>query len=263
MVRWEKNAGTALFHRAGREVTLTSDGRLLADAARSALDSLEPVVDAIVNSPEPSALAIGFLGSLGPSVVGELVASFSAIRPGTFITQREGGASELLDGLSSGRLDVAVVAPPPESPFGWLPLGVQNISLIVPAHHRFASLGSIDLAMASEEDHLALSPHCDCRTLADSLCEEAGFAPHIVLEANSVQSVRDYVASGLGIAILPSDTSSDPRVAVVPIRSPRATRAFGISWHTPHRASPLAREFRDHAREVGTKYPRWADLLDH
>ena len=262
MARWEQEAGTALFHRSGREITLTPKGRLLADAARAALDSLGPVLDAVVESSRPPSLAVGFLGSLGPSIVSELVASFHAAEPGVVVSHHEGAASALLDELVSERLDIAVLAPRPGPGFGWLPLGTQSLSLVVPTHHRFASLDSIDLATASEETFLALDARYSTRTAADALCAEAGFAPRIFLEADDARTIRDYVGGGLGIAILPSDTSVNPRVVAVPIMSPLATREIGIAWDDRQRLSPQAVAFRDQARSLGIRYPGWADLLD-
>jgi LysR family transcriptional activator of glutamate synthase operon len=263
MVRWEQAAGASLFHREGREITLTPKGRLLADAARAALDSLGPALDAVVDSSRPPSLAVGFLRSLGPSIVSELVAAFHVAEPGVFVSHHEGSGADLLEELVAERLDVAVLAPQPGSGFGWLPLGTQSLSLVVPAHHRFASLDSIDLATTSEESYLALDPRFATRTLADALCAEAGFSPRIFLEADSVQTVRDYVGGGLGVAILPNDTSVNPRVVAVPIMSPLASREIGIAWDARHRLSPLAAAFRDQADSLGIRYPGWADLLDH
>ena len=263
MARWEQEAGTALFHRSGREITLTTKGRLLADAARAALDSLGPVLDAVVDRSRPPSLAIGFLPSLGPSIVSDLVASFHAAEPGVLVSHREGAGSALLHELVSDRLDIAVLAPQPDPGFGWLPLGTQNLSLVVPTHHRFASLDSIDLTTASEENYLALDPRYGTRTSADALCAEAGFVPRIFLEADDARTVRDYVGGGMGIAILPSDTSVNPRVVAVTIMSPLASREIGIAWDARQKLTPQATAFRDQAHCLGVRYPGWADLLDH
>ncbi|RIJ34506.1 LysR family transcriptional regulator, partial [Clavibacter michiganensis subsp. insidiosus] len=40
MARWEKEAAVALFRRVGREVQLTAEGALIAEAARAALEDL-------------------------------------------------------------------------------------------------------------------------------------------------------------------------------------------------------------------------------
>jgi LysR family transcriptional regulator, transcription activator of glutamate synthase operon len=263
MARWEREAGTALFRRSGREITLTPQGRLVADAASAALARLRPAAVAAVGDASPSALRIGFLHSLGPNVVGELVSSFLAAQPDVLVSHREGAGSALLDDLRSEDLDVAVIAPRPNPAYGWLPIGTQSLSLVVPAHHRFAALDAIDLATATEESYLSLDRRFATRSLADALCAEAGFAPRILLEADDPQTVRDYVAGGLGVAILPSDTSVSPRVVAVPILSPLAVREVGIAWDARHRLSPLATALREHARSLGTRYPGWADLLDH
>ncbi|HEY8718612.1 LysR family transcriptional regulator [Pengzhenrongella sp.] len=262
MVRWERDLGIALFERAGREISLTDDGVALAQAASLALAALERAAGELLGVQQPRVLGVGVLRSLGPTIVGELVSSFHAKEPGVRVSHREGASDELLAELDGGHLDFAVLAPRPGAHFGWLRLGSQTLSLVVPIHHRLAGLDDVDLADTAEESYLALNVRYATRQQADRLCADAGFSPKFLLEAEDAQTVRDYVAVGLGIAILPTDTSEDPRVRNIPIRSLDAAREFGMTWDTRRRLSPVAAAFFEHAEELGSRYPGWADLLD-
>jgi LysR family transcriptional activator of glutamate synthase operon len=262
MARWEREAGVALFRRVGREVQLTPEGALVAEAARAALEDLRLALAEAVGGGTPPVLTVGFLHSLGPSVVGELVSAFHAAEPAVHVVHHEGSGVRLVEELRGGGVDIAVLAPHPGEGFGWLPLGRQGLSLVMPTHHRLAGRDSIDLAEAADEGFLALDPRYSTRQLADALCAEAGFRAAIFLEADNAQTVRDYVASGLGVAILPNETTINPRVVSVPIASSLASREIGLAWSARRRQTPWAEAFRESARALSARYPGWADLGD-
>lgn len=262
MVRWERDLGLSLFARTGRDITLTAEGAAVAAAAARALTEIQDALDSVSGSrPRPS-LAIGFLRSLGPTIVGELVSAFHVMDPTVLVSHREGSSQGLLDDLGAGRVDLAVVAPRPSARWGWLRLGRQTLSLVVSAHHPLAGRAMVNLAEASDENFLAMDARYSTRQQADALCEEAGFTARIVLEADDARTVRDYVAGGLGVAILPTDTSVNPRVTRIPIDSPNAAREIGITWDPQRRLSPVAAAFRDYADDLVTRYPGLADLVD-
>lgn len=261
MARWERTTGVQLFARSGRDIVLTPAGRTLATAASDALDRLTVASAEVLGTPQTRTLAVGFMRSLGPTVVGELVAAFHGARPDVLVTHREGAIGALLDDLDAGALDVAVVAPQPEGRFGWLPLGTQALTLVVPPQHRLAGARRVDLSLARDETFLALDSRFATRQQADRLCAEAGFAPRVLLEADDAATVRDYVAGGLGIAILPLDTAVNARVRDVSIASAHAVREVGLTWSEQRRPSPLATAFQDIARHLDDQYPGWADLL--
>ena len=48
----------------------------------------------------------------------------------------------------------------------------------------------------------------------------------------------------------------------IPITSPDASRNFGMTWDTWRRLIPVAAAFFEHAQELGSRYPGWANLLD-
>jgi LysR family transcriptional regulator, transcription activator of glutamate synthase operon len=82
----------------------------------------------------------------------------------------------------------------------------------------------------------------------------------VILEADNFMTVRGYVAAGLGVAILPADTSLSPQIASIPLSAPGARRVFGLCWD-PDRVSAASRALAAHAEGLNQLYPGWADLL--
>src|SRR5690606_2166492 len=70
------------------------------------------------------------------------------------------------------------------------------------------------------------------RDLADQLCAEANISPPITVESDNPYTLRTYVASGLGLCILPDIMADDdPSIATVRILRPSgelATREIGM-----------------------------------
>lgn len=211
----------ALVEPDGRGVRLTREGRILALAATDAAALLQRAVERVRDQEAIAALSVGFLRSLGPSVVGELVASFLVDRPDVVVTHHEGAGGDLLEAVESGVVDVAVLTPRPSRRLHWLRLGQQAMTLTVPVGHRLAQGGAVRLAQVRDEPFLALDHRFDTRRVAEELCAAEGFTPRVTLEADSVTTLRDYVAAGLGVAVLPADTSADARTVTLPLATPR------------------------------------------
>jgi LysR family transcriptional regulator, transcription activator of glutamate synthase operon len=256
---WERELGVTLLVRHGRRVELSEDGRILAAAAAESLHTMELALHRIRGTAPTAPLTVGFLRSLGPTVAGELIASFLVARPDTVIVHREGSSSDLLDGLDEGRIDIAITAPKPPGRFEWLPVGTQALVLVAPVGHRVAAARTVQLTEVRHEPFLALDHRFDARQRADALCAAAGFSPRIVLEADDLMTIRGYVATGLGVAILPADASLSPRTVSIPIASPDAHRTFGLSWD-PSTVSDAAAALVAHTRDLTARYPSWADI---
>ncbi|RFA08118.1 hypothetical protein B7R54_01970 [Subtercola boreus] len=256
---WEQQLGIELLIRRGRGVELSDEGRTLAAAAAESLRTLDQALHRIRGDAPVASLTVGFLRSLGPTVAGELIASFLVTQPQTVIAHREGSSADLLDGLDAGGIDVALTAPRPPGRFGWLPVGRQALVLVVPVGHRMAGAGSVALSDVSDEAFLALDHRFDARDRADALCAAAGFSPRIALEADNLLTVRGYVAAGLGVAILPADASLSPRTVSVPIANADAHRVFGLVWNSA-RLSADSDALIAHARQLAVRYPGWADV---
>ena len=175
-------------------------------------------------------LRLGHLRSLSRTIVAELVSSFQRQQPTVPLVQREGPTGELLVQLAAHELDLAAVSPHPPAHFGWACLGRQCLVLAVPVSHRLAYRSRIDLVEVAGERFLGLDDRFAIRTQAAKLTAEAGFDPHIVLQTDGLHTLREYVAEGHGIAILPLDGSSDPRVHTLMIQSPHRGQGGRLTW---------------------------------
>nr|WP_072481711.1 LysR family transcriptional regulator [Amycolatopsis australiensis] len=233
----------------GRGIRLTRAAELLAEAAERGLAALETGVRLAREevAPESGHVVLGFLHLLGRSLVPSLLAGYRARYPRVRFTLVQGSRQEMVDRLTDGELDLALLAPLPSVP-SLVSAGLvdEEILLSVPAGHHLAGRRSVRVAELASEEFVLLEQGYGVRTLTDELCAAAGFTPKIAFEGQESDTVRGLVAAGLGVALLPRFGPGSPAgVAEVPL-SPRPYRTIGLVWRADEPMTPAVTGFRDH-----------------
>ena len=263
VARLEAELGLPLFTRPGRSVKLTRHGRYLLDAAERALATLSAAVEHMTGEADPlrGRVALGFLHTLGPEIVPQLLKDFRASYPEVRFGLVQDGGHELLARLRDGDLDLCLTAPlPTGADVLARGLAEQRIDLFVPLGHRLtaAATDGVPLSAAAAEDFIVMEPGYGLRAITDVMCREAGFAPRIAFEGEEVGTARGLVGAGLGVSLLPATASSlaDPSVVSVRITTPKAARTIGIAWPANRPLTAPAAAFRDFALTYAGRLPQ-------
>ena len=124
--RLEAELGQPLFDRGAAKVTLTVAGRAVLPFARAALAGAAGVRTAIdeLAGLVRGNVAVGMVSSVGGRLA-DALAAFHADHPGVDITLVEDTSEALLDGVRSGRFDVAVAGLARAAPAG---LGTATVT---------------------------------------------------------------------------------------------------------------------------------------
>jgi LysR family transcriptional regulator, transcription activator of glutamate synthase operon len=243
--------GAPLTEPAGRGVRLTRVGTILAETADRALGTVAAGARQARAeiTPDRGHVVLGFLHLLGRWLVPNLLRGFRAEHPGIRFTLVQGSRQYIVDQLTAGELDVALVAPLPERGQGLAAtaLAEQELLLSVPQAHRLASRRRVRFAELADEEFVALERGYGVRQITDALCAEAGFEPQIVFEGQESDTVRGLVAAGLGVALLPQFGPTPTGVVEIPL-SPMVTRKIGLTWPAAEQFTPAVRAFRDYVR---------------
>jgi LysR family hydrogen peroxide-inducible transcriptional activator len=138
-------------------------------------------------------------------------------------------------GLKSGRLDAAIVALPFD------PTGVvteflyeEPFQVVVPSTHKWAKRKSVQPSELSGEATILLNVgHCFRDQVLES-CPELNRADAHVPRTNSLETIRNMVASGLGISVLPRDALTPKYhsrlVVPVPFARPAPARRVALAY---------------------------------
>lgn len=228
--RCESGLSVRIIERSGRGVVLTREGRILADAATEALSIFEPALEDVLSERNSRPLKLGTVRSMA----GQLGPLLTRSEIDSAVTIAEGSTGELLEKLEKGTIDAVIIGPRPKDPrYEWTFLQDQEFVLVVPRDHALAEREWITLDEVANESFVAMNPKYTTRDLADELCAEVGMTPSIAVESDSPHALRRYVASGLGLCILPDIMAGeDPEIATVRIRRVNgelATREIGMA----------------------------------
>lgn len=257
IARLEADLGLALFVRSGRTLRLSRTGVLLLEHAERSLAELETGLRAIAGetSPDSGRVAFGFLHTLGGTAVPRLLREFREGHPGVRFELVQRSSDVLLELLRTGALDLCLTSPLPQEPgLATRALQEQQLHLVVPRDHPFASRRRLRLAEAAEERFVGLERGYGLRATTDAWCRDAGFVPRLAFAGEEIDTVRGLVAAGLGVALLPPDATGAPwEVVELEVVQPRPTRTIGLVWRRGPGEPPAARAFRETVLRTGAR----------
>jgi DNA-binding transcriptional LysR family regulator len=243
----ERATGLLLFERSAHSIRATPHAQLLAERAAEVLallDGLDREVAAIARG-ETGQLRIGSFPTASARLLPAALAALRADRPGVEIEVDEGELADLLPRLLSGELDLALAYRYDTVPAGW-PAGLvetellrEPLSLLLPAGHRLAGTGPLQLAALAGERWVAPLADSPGALNLDRLAARAGFQPRVSFRSNDYSVVRGLVAAGLGVALVPGlGISETAGVLPTPLQG-RPPRRAVLALHRPAAANSL------------------------
>jgi DNA-binding transcriptional LysR family regulator len=240
--------GVPLFERAGRGIRLSRYGEAFLPHAERALRELEDGRRRLddLGGETRGTVALGFLHTLGITLVPRLVHAFRAEHPDVGFALAEGAGGVLLRRLVAGEFDLCFSSGPPDDPrIGWTALGEEELILIVAREHRLAARRRVRLHEVADEPFVTYSTSTAMRAHGEDLCRRAGFTPRSAFDGDETPTVAGFVAAGLGVAIVPAVPAIGNAVARLRITEPPARRTIGVLWLADRYLSDAARAFRD------------------
>ena len=249
----ERDVGAPLFDRVGKRVSLTEAGRALLPHARQILAAVEAAEHEVR---EQGSLTRG-RASLGapPTVSTHLLPAqltrFKHQYPGLEVTLREAGTETLLKLVEDGKLDLAiavtdVLLPNVEA----RPYLEESYLLAVSAQHPLSQRKSVRLADLAGEAFILFPEGYKLREVTITACRRAGFEPKVALDGGAMQSALEFVAAGLGVALVPElALGGAENIHALRIADQDLRRSLGIVWRKGHYLSPAARALREFLTE--------------
>jgi len=226
-----------LLLRNGRGVTVTEAGKLLLEHGRGILHQVERAREDLgrVRGALAGRVALGLPPSIAKMLTVPLTHAFRKRLPNAALSISEGLTISMLEGLQTGRLDIALLYNPPASPeLDTRPLMDEELLLIGPrpAQGR-ASAPAIALREVSTLPLVIPSRPNAIRMVVETEMAAIGCKPSISLEIDGVTAILDLVADGAGYAILPRYSvamASRPEVYQLrPITKPRLLSRLALA----------------------------------
>ncbi|MCT7376745.1 LysR family transcriptional regulator [Chelativorans salis] len=253
IAKLEEELGVPLMHRHGRGVTLTAAGDLLLASSRDVLNRLQATTRDIaeIASRLSGSAVVGLPPTVGRILSAPLARMFKQHFPAVKLQIVEGFSGNVLEWLSSGRIDVGVLySDPGQAPMIAEPL-VEEELMLIGAPGMPGSPGKKPIAfraMARLPLILPSRPH-GLRRLIDTLAADSAAELNVVMEVDSLHTMLELTRERLGFTILPAATIDGARGALeaFAIAEPNVTRTLYLATG-PQRSTSIAR--RELARLV-------------
>jgi LysR family nitrogen assimilation transcriptional regulator len=254
----EEEVGIELLYRNGRGIVLTEAGRVMQAHARDITGTVARATSEVMalKSEPTGKLVLGVPPTVGSVLTVPLVQQFRAEMPKVSLKVIEGLSGHVLEWLSTGRIDVAVLYNAPKtSTLLTEPLIEEELFLIGPAKGRNPPPGAQVTAadLASLPLTLPGHPH-GLRELVEGTLGKAGIAPNVLWEIDAHTSMLQLAEADVAYTILPY-AAVHPQVQAGRLRTweiaePKITRQLVLATSTQR---PVTQTTRALARLVRTQ----------
>jgi LysR family transcriptional regulator, hydrogen peroxide-inducible genes activator len=258
----EEELGVTLVERAPRKVMLTAAGRDIAERARRIVADVEQMKEAARRSQDPEAgsVRLGIFPTLGPYLLPHVVPRIRARFPRLELLLVEEKSPEILARLRGGRLDAGLLAlPVHDDQLHAEFLFEEPFLLAVSRDHALAARGSLRLRDLKDERLLLLEDgHC-LRDQALDVCHMAGAGENAGFQATSLETLRQMVAAGVGVTLLPAlavrpPVPPSPDIRLLDFEGSPPSRRIAMVWRRSSAMAgfleQLAGMFRELPREL-------------
>ncbi|MES2983745.1 MAG: LysR substrate-binding domain-containing protein [Pseudomonadota bacterium] len=238
----EDYLGVQLLERSNKKVMVTPIGKIVVERARRMMQeahAIEQVAKA-AQDPYSGDFRLGAFPTLAPYFLPRIAPLIRKKLPKLKLLLIEEKTAQLLERLQAGTLDAALVALPVESDtLTTAPLFDDPFLLAVPLGHALAKRRTIRQHDIEDEPLLLLEDgHC-LRNQALAVCSLIGASEHQDFRATSLETLRQMVASGVGITLIPElAMKKNDGIAYIPFSSPTVSRTIGLAWRKTSARQP-------------------------
>lgn len=256
----EEELGFALLERSAKSVKLTAAGRAFLPEAQAVLVRLEQGLQAAraVASGGRGELHVGYAPSPTARLLPPTLRAFQMELPHVRVRLHDLSTEEMLDGLRTGKLQLALmVQQPPALMRGlrFVPLTTDVIQLAVAPNHPLAQKRTVTLADIAAQPLVAYGrrEYPDYYALLEALFAGVKNKPRVVEEHDGVTSIIAAVEAGAGVALLSESVAcmAGPRLKLLPLTPAVKPAIIGGAFpNTP--MPPVAEQFLKCAQSVAT-----------
>ena len=262
----ERELGVELIERTPRQIMLTAVGESIVERARVVLRETDNIREVArrATDPEAGSLRIGLFPTLAPYLLPHIVPELHERFPKLELLLVEEKSAVIHQRLRDGQLDIGLLAlPVQDDHLHCEPLFTEEFVLAVtdrpPAVER-AGHGEY-LGARRRATCCCWRRATACATRRCSVCQLAGAEERSGFRATSLETLRQMVAAGVGVTLLPElavtpPVPASPDIDLVRFDAPVPNRQIAMFWR---RTSAYA----DFLPQVATSSERWRPLVVH
>lgn len=234
----EEYLGVDLIERQPRRVALTPIGEQIVARARRIVDDSDALLTLARSQRNPlsGSLKLALIPTIGPYLLPLIAKQLRKQLPDLKLMLYEYQTEPLVQALRAGEIDMGVLALPIHADgVETQKLYEEEFVIALPKNHRLAERSTLKLDDLSGDSLLLLEDgHC-LRDQALEICSHADLDEDQDYRATSLETLRQMVAAGMGVTLLPKLACSGPfatnkSVLIKPFPKPAPTRTVGAIW---------------------------------
>ena len=234
----EQSLGVQLIERQPNNVAVTDAGEQIVARARRILEACEEVATLARSHRDPLAgvLRVALLPTIGPYLLPHIARPLQRALSRLELHLHEYQTAPMLERLRAGELDMGILALPVDlDGLEARELYSEPFKVLVPDRHALAQRERVTMGDLEGQSLLLLEEgHC-LRDQALAVCSRAGLGERQDFSATSLETLRQMVATGAGITLLPQLATecaygNARGTCVLPFAKPVPSRRVGAVW---------------------------------
>lgn len=203
----EQELEVTLFEHQGRNIRLTRDGHILLKHAQNFLKEFDEMQQEFKDSRDLAQSTVKLAILSATNMIPNFLMQFKKEHPTAILEILRPDSQQ-----AAAKLDLSLYA---------------DLSMIDNDH-------TVSLSDYAEANFIAAPKGFMLRGALEAFCKKAGFTPQVVMESDNLDTVRDFVRAGLGVALVPQMTwySAQEGVASLPVGDQECYRYLYLSWKT-------------------------------
>lgn len=245
----EKELGTYLFEKKGRNVVLTKYGKVFLEYVEKTLESLDQGVKKtkFLTSETSGIIDLGYIYTFGVKDIPTLVTKFLEENKDKNykFTLSDGNTSNIIAGLKNEDYDIGFCSKiEGEEEIDFIKVKEEELVLITPENHPLAINEEIELKDTVDYEYIAFKKDSGLRPFIDNMFKDIGKKQKIVYELEKDESLAGLVEANLGIAIIPNiSILNNLNIKIIKIKNQKYNRNIYMAKVKNKYLSPAAQEF--------------------
>ena len=206
----ETELNTVLFDRVKRPIQLTLAGRRLSELATPLVEGIDGLADTTAEAEERGPVVLAATPDIIPHTLLRVVRVFLARHPHIHLTIKSATRVQVTQMISEGEADIGIIQHyDRDDAFAFEGLFVYERVLITPLDHPLASQPVESLEQIARYPLILMNEGTHTRDLLESELKRRGVNYEIVVDLDSMDMIKRYVALGMGVSV-------GPRLAIDP-----------------------------------------------
>ncbi len=243
----EDELGVVLFIRNAKTVEITAPGTIFLNYAKRCLFIFEHLKSDFENefNLKQDTIEIGLPPITDAHVFAKLLGEFKKNYPQIAIKLYEHGSKVIETSVQEGVIDVGIICTIPNNEFESFFLSEDEMCVVMPKGYPLEEHPVVPMKLLADYPLVLYRDDFNMHDDIMSNCKKIGFTPKIVFETSQRELMLQTVASGLGVAILPSRlcpaNSEESKVVTRVMTEPRMTHHLYAIWKKGRYLSRAAR----------------------